>query len=488
MGKKEKLRRVGREVIRLREKVPEPPSWKQFLLYNGPVIMIFGLGLGLSELVLYPHLAVKYGISWLGWMVLGLFFQTVWGMELARWVVVLGENATQQHSRILGKWLAVLFIPLPLFVGMAIPAWASSAGTVFWQLIHFPPEEKIASVFWAIFTFVATFLLIFFSGVARKYVEILVLASTIIAMGILLFSAAISIPGRIWKDLWATLWFPFVPQGMDLWVFGSTLAWVGAGVTLLWYTYWMRDAGWGMGAFSPPIPGWRGKSVSLSLTGAVVDSNGENSLRLLRWLTRSHLSLWLVYFGGNVLTLFLIIGLSQAILAPTGLVPEKFEVLRHQALFFEKVLGPAGRILFHLMAWLLVMNTQVSVSEALIRQNTETTVMLFPSLASRVKNVYFGWWIGYLLFASLLLIAPLKFPGVNPFRYITTAAGISFIALVFSMLCALIADLWFPRFISRKIRLSVVPSFWTVVVLFAGFVFHLYWLVRALLFAFTKLR
>ncbi len=486
MAKKERFRRLGWGEVEVVGEVPEPPTLKNFLLYIGPVMMIFGLGLGLSELVLYPHLTVKYGIGWIGWMILGLFFQTLWAMELSRWVVIIGENAAQQHARVFGKWGAAFLIVIPMFVAMGIPAWASSAGTALWHLIHFPPDQKVASVVWAIATFLFTFLLIVFSRVARKYVEILVLITTALAFGILIVASIIAVPLRVWRELWNVVWFPRISEGMNLWTFGSTLAWVGAGSTLLWYTYWMKDAGWGMSARFPSIPGWLGQKVKAPLVGAVVESNARNSTRLIQWLSRSHFVLWGIYFIGNLLTFFFIIGLSQVILAPAGLVPEGFDVLNHQALFFEKVLGPAGKIIFLAMAWFLVMNTQAAISEALMRQNTDLTIQLFPSLSPRMKELYFGWWGIYLLFAVAVLVAPFFIPGANPFRYITTAAGFSFIALMFSMLASLTGALWFPRFISRKIRANVAPSFWTIVLLTIGFVFHLYWLLRAFFFLLTK--
>ena len=43
---------------------------------------------------------------------------------------------------------------------------------------------------------------------------------------------------------WTVLWD--IPDKMNWWILGSTLSWVGGGPTLLWYTYWMKDAGRGM--------------------------------------------------------------------------------------------------------------------------------------------------------------------------------------------------------------------------------------------------
>lgn len=99
------------------------------MFYCGPVLLTTAMGLGTSEVVLYPHLTCKYGTGWLCWIVLALFFQTAWGMEMARWVVVAGEHGIQANGRVISRIGAIASILLMMFIGLGIPVWATSAAS-----------------------------------------------------------------------------------------------------------------------------------------------------------------------------------------------------------------------------------------------------------------------------------------------------------------------------------------------------------------------
>ena len=75
--------------------VPEPLPLKKFMVYIGPAMMTTALGLGTSELILYPRLTAEFGTGWIGMMVLSLVFQTVWAQQMARWTVLTGEHGVK---------------------------------------------------------------------------------------------------------------------------------------------------------------------------------------------------------------------------------------------------------------------------------------------------------------------------------------------------------------------------------------------------------
>ncbi|MEO0107217.1 MAG: Nramp family divalent metal transporter [candidate division WOR-3 bacterium] len=473
--------KIGFLNINTKSDVPVPPSKKDFMVWIGPVMMTVALGLGTSEVILYPHLTSRFGVGWLGLMVLTLFLQTVWAQELARWTVVSGEHAVQGNARILSYPGAIISISLFMFLAFMLPAWATAAASALREILNWPVDVRTGTVFWAYITFIIVFLVVFLSKIARKYLEHIATWTTIIAWIILIFAALLAIKPETITRMFFNLFNWQVAKDMDWWVLGSTIAWVGAGPTLIWYTYWMRDAGWGMAGYIDAIPGWFGKSANPISIGCIPEKNGENISRLKIWIKRSHFVLWIGYFLGSLFTIFIFVGLSDSILRPAGLIPKGFDVVKHQAQFFAVPLGRIGFFLFLLMAWLLFFNTQLTTAEALVRQNADITWNISERLRKFYKNdikgVYFLWWFIYLVISFVLIGIQYFVKGANPFAYVTIAAMLSFVSLLFSMIATFIGSTLIYR---QEIIQRVKPHIIWIIILGIGSVLHAYIIVRAI--------
>jgi hypothetical protein len=173
--------------------VPEPLPFKRFMVYIGPAMMTIALGLGTSELILYPRLTAEFGTGWVGMMVLSLIFQTVWAQQMARWTVLTGEHGVKFNARVISRVGALVSITFFMFIGFAIPAWASVAATALLELIKWPASTEIGTVFWAYVSFLLVFAVIFLSKVARSWIERMATVATLIAWGLLIVAAITTI-------------------------------------------------------------------------------------------------------------------------------------------------------------------------------------------------------------------------------------------------------------------------------------------------------
>lgn len=271
-----------------------------------------------------------------------------------------------------------------------------------------------------------------------------------------------------------------IPADINLWTLGSTIAWVGTGPGLISYTYWMRDAGWGMAKYSDPIPGLFGKVNQYRTSGVLPDAEtDENIVNLKSWIKRSHWTIWIGYFLGSLVTILLFVALSDAILRPLGVCPEGFNVVKHQAQFFVRVFGSVGVTLFLIMAWFMFFNTQVGISESLVRQNADATTML---LGVPIKKSYFIWWAIYLPISFVLIFLLAYYPKLTIFGYITYAAMISAVALMISMVATFIGSFRLYRQLPPRIKEAVKPSPVWIFILGLGATYHIYWIVRAIMF------
>ena len=463
----------GREV-EVHCEVPEPLPFRKFMVYIGPAMMSIALGLGSSELILYPRLTAEFGTGWVGMMVLSLVFQTVWAQQMARWTVLTGEHAVKFNARIISSVGALISITFFMFIAFAIPAWASVAATALRELVQWPKGIEIGTVFWAYVSFLLVFAVVFLSKVARSWIERIATGATLLAWVLLTAAAVTTIKLGTVADIGRHLFLWDIPEKMNWWILGSTLSWVGAGPTLIWNTYWMKDAGWGMARNFGAIPGGLGKSIKIRSEGLFPECTPGNVARLRTWIGRSNLVLWGAYFLGSLITILIVVGLSDTILRPLGLVPSGFEVIKHQALFFQKPLGAAGGVLFLVMAWLFFFNNQMTISEAVVRQNADATMTFLRK--PNIKKVYFVWW-GIYLVISFVLIALQYFGGqINPFSFVTYSAMLSLVSLVVSVFATILGMAMLYREFPRELR----PSRLSIAVLGIGFVFYVFIIIRAL--------
>ncbi|HET7294648.1 MAG TPA: Nramp family divalent metal transporter, partial [Vicinamibacteria bacterium] len=453
--------------------VPEPLPLRRFMVYVGPVMMSVALGLGTSELILYPRLTAEFGTGWVGLMLASLVFQTVWAQELARWTVLCGEHGARHNARIVSRAGALVAITFFMFVAFAIPAWASVAATAVLELTGWPKGKEVGTVFWACVSFLLVFLAVAVSRVARTWLERMATWATLAAWSLLILAAVTTIEPASVRRIGAHFVSWDIPDNMDWWILGSTLAWVGAGPTLLWYTYWMKDAGWGMAQSFGAIPGGLGRAVKIRSEGLFPEFTPDNVARLREWIRRSNLVLWGAYFLGSLLTILVIVGLSDSILRPQGLIPQGFDVIRHQALFFKAALGDVGVELFLVMAWLFFFNNQMAISEAVVRQNADATATLLGR--QDIKGVYLAWWAVYLVISFVLIALQYFVPGANPFSFVTYSAMLSLVSLLVSVLATLVGTVALYGEFPPALR----PRRLSTVVLAVGFVFYLYCSVRA---------
>lgn len=472
--------KVLRREVECQAEVPAPLPLRKFMVYIGPAMMSIALGLGTSELILYPRLTAEFGTGWIGMMVLSLIFQTVWAQQMARWTVLTGEHGVKFNARIISRVGALVSITFFMFIAFAIPAWASVAATALLELIKWPAGVEVGTVFWSYVSFLLVFAVIFLSKVARCWIERIATGATVFAWILLIVAAVTTFKLGTLAAIGKHLFFWDIPDKMNWWILGSTISWVGGGPTLLWYTYWMKDAGWGMACNFGSIPGGMGKRIKVRSEGLFPEFTAENISRLRTWIGRSNGVLWGAYFLGSLLTILIVVGLSDTILRPLGLVPAGFEVIKHQALFFKEPLGAFGAVLFLVMAWLFFFNNQMAISEAVVRQNADAT-MGFLRRAD-IKKVYFTWW-GIYLVISFVLIALQYFGGkINPFSFVTYSAMLSLVSLVVSVFATVIGQVVLYKEFPKELR----PSWISVAVLSAGFLFFGYVIFRALMSFFGK--
>jgi hypothetical protein len=445
-------------------------------------MMVVALGLGTSELILYPRLGALYGVSWIGLLALGLFLQSFWAWAMVKWLILTGDDALRMASRIVGTIGAFLSITLLMFIAFAIPAWATAAASAFHDIVGVPEDKVFATVAWAYVFFVLALVFVIIPRVAKTAIEHIATWTTVVAWIIIAIAAIVQVPAEMWTNMLYHTVVIAIPEGFEWATLGAALAWVGAGPTLIWYTYWARDSGWGVAKYAGYIPGLlRGKPLTIRNELFMPKPTQENIARLNGWNKLAWLFVWIGYFLFNWITMLFLVGLSAAILQPRGLAPKGFEVVSAQALFLEGVLGPAGRVLFLVAAWLLIWNTQMTVAEALVRDLTNGLYLAFPRIRrwaeKDIRRLYFTIWPVYVAISFVLIALQYYVPGANPFAYVKLAALLSFPPIILSSLYAGLTMVRAMKTLDEPLKKTLKPMLLAVM----AFIAAVYMIVAAVI-------
>jgi hypothetical protein len=227
------------------KELPEPPAklWRVV----GPGIVGAGVGLASGEFILWPYIASQVGLVLLWGALLGVVMQWFINMEIERYTLATGETALSGFNRIWRHWGLV-------FVGMVIlanawPGWATSSATMFTYLFG-GPVNAIAIGLLLVIGLALTLAPVVYDLVERVIFLKVAAIGTFIAV-----VAVAAISGDAWRELPSSAsHVGSFPGDLGLAVVLGAIAYAGAGGGQnLCQSNWIRDKGYGMGAYVPRL-------------------------------------------------------------------------------------------------------------------------------------------------------------------------------------------------------------------------------------------
>ena len=152
-----------------RKALPKFPGW---WLALGPGIVWMALAQGSGELIWWPYIIAKYGLTFLCLLIPACLLQYPISVEIGRYTMLTGESIFHGFIRLnrsLGIFLWLLMTLSFLWFG----AFASAGGTALAALSHFPEgwSQKEQSLFWGYMTIAVFVLAIIFSKVIYRLIE-----------------------------------------------------------------------------------------------------------------------------------------------------------------------------------------------------------------------------------------------------------------------------------------------------------------------------
>ena len=228
-------------------------------------------------------------------------------------------------------------------------------------------------------TLLAILLLLVVMGitmVSRKItrgLELANLTSIAIQLVFLLIIDLFIVPFSVWWDGLRGLVTPALPpEGSDATLLGGLAGFTALASGLNWYVMnHYRDKGYGMGSRVGYLAGLRGESQEVRAVGLTFPDDEKNAALWKRWMGYLKLDMWVVFFGGAMIGMYLPIILMRQMVLLTGDKPTQANV----PTFVANALGQEyGRWLFYIalfIGFLILFDTQLGIFEALVRNMTD---------------------------------------------------------------------------------------------------------------------
>jgi hypothetical protein len=434
-------------------RAPLPPR-PNLLAALGPGVIFMALAQGSGELIWWPYIIAKYGLTFLFLLLPACLLQFPLIYEIGQYTLLTGESIFQGFIRLNRYFAFVLWILMTLSF-LWFGAFAAAGGTSLAALTHFPPgwTPRAQTFFWgylSIFVFLSAIL---FSRVIYRMVETFMGCIALVTLVGLVWATANAEALRALPAFAKGLFIPehpmprpWDPADATKLLTAITFAGLG-GFWTLFYSYWIRDKGAGMAYYMGRLTGpITGKPEAIPSSG-YVPANDEGIAHVRSW--RRYLFCDVsIGVGGNLLTTLLMCLLAYALLFPKGLLPQGYELAVVQSRFFEVSWGLAGRILFLVVAAAFLSDTWLATVDAVSRIHTDCLYAFFP----KTQSVSVGNWYLILLFL-LTAITSLTMGFAEPGPLILLSAVIGFIGTVlFSAALIVLNHIFLPRHLPAGAR------------------------------------
>jgi hypothetical protein len=355
-------------------KVPDPfpLTLAGMLAMVGPQAVNFGISIGGGEAYLLPNVAARgtLGMHWL--MLVSVVIETALVYECIKYSVYTGRSffAATNELKPFGFWpwfwavAAVLTYAWPAWMGGAIVAAQRFTGLSTQSILPgstFPPQY-----IWAVIALALVLIVFYFSdrtwGFLEKFFTVIMFANIVL---VLLVTVVAARPEHYWTVLLGYLGITFLtqgyPQGLPL--TDALALYNQPGGSLMWVSFWVVAAGWGMGRYAGQVTGVLRPPEKITAQELHWDDQDPaERAKMKQWAKAGAYSLilWWAVIGGFIMTyLYSVAGLAylNAQFLQTGQVPSGVEVPIQMATV-------AGGVLGQMAGWLMLLVIMVTLYDA----------------------------------------------------------------------------------------------------------------------------
>lgn len=434
--------------LHIRNMLPDAPNLRKLI---GPSFILLGLGLGSGEVILWPYLTSNYGLGIVWGIVVGITIQFFINMEVERYALVNGESIFVGFTRVL-SWLPLWFI-FTTFLGFGWPGIGLAGATLIGGFLGLTQVKLIAVILFLIIGLALTLGSVLYKTVETVEKYLISIGVPFIAILTIYFASQADFGALTNGLIGQGEGYRFLPEGLAITAFFAALAYSGAGGNLnLAQSFYVRDKGYGMGAFASRITGlFRSKQVveEVRLTGETFDvTNPHNISQFKLWWKRVNQEHFVLFWGLGLISMLMLALLAYATSYGNLGNAEGISFIIHEASVIGSQTLPIIGTFFLLVLGLMLTATQMTILDSTSRIITENILLLGDRKGQpRVARTYF-----IVLWAQILFGIGIFLLGFDqPLTLITLGA----IFNAFSMFVYIGLLLWTNHRLPQPLRPSI---------------------------------
>jgi hypothetical protein len=347
---------------------PYPLTLAGLVAALGPQAINFGISIGGGEAYLLPNVAARgtLGMHWL--MLVSVILETALVYECIKYSICTGRSffAATVDLRPYRFWprfwavVAILTYAWPAWMGGAVIAAHRFTG------IGNPFPVGPPHYLWAVIALVAVLVVFYFSNRTYVFLEkffiVIMVANIALVLAITLIAAK---PHHYWQVLLGYLGITFLLEGYPaaLPKTDALALFNQPGGSLMWVSFWVIGAGFGMGRYAGQVTGVLRPPEKITAEELAWDTTNPDERRKMRqWVQVGGYSLilWWSIIGGLLMTyLYSVAGLAylHEDFLKTGNIPSGVQVPLQMATIAQGVLGPVA-------GWLMLLFIMVTLYDA----------------------------------------------------------------------------------------------------------------------------
>ena len=399
-----------------------PRREQAFWKLTGPGAVLVGLSIGAGEIVIWPRITAEFGASLVWAALLGVFLQLWVNFEIGRWAIATGESAYTGFTRM---WWG--FAPTFVFftlAGYLLPAWARTSGLALKALL-LGPDHPSPDWLWTAITFAGVAAILF--GPRRIYRTLeraISVMIVIVVVGLLFISIRVATTDTVLELARGAINVGHFEAGLPVRDLFSAVVFAGAGgCANLFYAFYLRDKGIGMGGRMPILLNpFRERGEAASQIGFAFPETDENLRRFRDWFRFVVQDQVLYFWLLNTFTILLFIFGALAVLHPQGLVPQAGRLIWDEATVLADSMGSVGRVLFLVVGFATLFSTEVAIVDGLGRSLSD----IFSTSFSFGRRVSASWWYavvtGFVIAFGIGLTVVMEYRGMSDLGFIFNAA------------------------------------------------------------------
>jgi len=286
-----------------------------------------------------------------------------------------------------------------MFVGAFLPGWGRATGTSI-KILIFGTDGPGADWFWTAVVMLIALAIVF--GPRRIYASVersIVFMVLLIFIGLLIVAFSVGTLADVGAMLGGILNFGHISLDDEFTFhrfFGAFVFAGAGGLGNLFYAYYLRDKGIGMGGRIPALVNpLREAQRGDSEIGYLFAPTAENLRRFRDWFRFVVLDSTIFFWIANTVTMFLFMFGALVVLYPQGIVPEEGQLVWDLALILEGTMGTGGRYLFLIIGIAALFSSVLAGLDGGVRQWVDLLHTNFAFMHRFAANkLYFGLAVG----------------------------------------------------------------------------------------------